>query len=52
MARIFVFTNDLKWIVRMQKDGSGEQTLYLYRLGRRATSPRPRSRSPTWRGPL
>lgn len=30
----FRFTNDQKWIVRMQKEGSGEQTLYLYRLGR------------------
>src|SRR5215470_10734601 len=29
----FRFTNDLKWIVRMQKTGSGESTLYLYRLG-------------------
>jgi hypothetical protein len=29
----FRFTTDLKWIVRMQKEGSGEQTLYLYRLG-------------------
>jgi hypothetical protein len=28
----FVFTNDLKWIVRDQKTGSGESTLYLYRL--------------------
>ena len=28
----FVFTNDLKWIVRVQKTGSGESTLYLYRL--------------------
>src|SRR5262245_14258273 len=28
----FVFTNDLKWIVRRQKTGSGESTLYLYRL--------------------
>src|SRR6516164_7259930 len=28
----FRFTNDLKWIVRMQKTGSGESTLYLYRL--------------------
>lgn len=28
----FRFTNDQKWIVRMQKTGSGEQTLYLYRL--------------------
>jgi hypothetical protein len=29
----FVFTKDLKWIVREQKTGSGELTLYLYRLG-------------------
>ena len=28
----FVFTNDLKWIVREQKTGSGESTLYLYHL--------------------
>ncbi len=28
----FRFTNDLKWIVRVQKTGSGEQTLYLYHL--------------------
>jgi hypothetical protein len=28
----FVFTNDLKWIVRLQKTGSGESTLYLYGL--------------------
>jgi hypothetical protein len=28
----FVFTDDLKWIVRLQKTGSGELTLYLYRL--------------------
>ena len=28
----FRFTNDLKWLVRMQKTGSGESTLYLYRL--------------------
>ena len=27
----FVFTSDLKWIVRGQKTGSGESTLYLYR---------------------
>ena len=27
----FLFTNDLKWIVRNQKMGSGESTLYLYR---------------------
>jgi hypothetical protein len=26
----FIFTGDLKWIVRMQKTGSGEQALYLY----------------------
>src|SRR5436190_3508434 len=29
----FVFTNDLKWIIRTQKTGSGEASLYLYRLG-------------------
>ena len=29
----FRFTADSKWIVRMQKTGSGESTLYLYRLG-------------------
>ena len=28
----FRFTNDLKWIARFQKTGSGEQSLYLYRL--------------------
>jgi len=28
----FRFTKDLKWIVRLQKTGSGESTLYLYRL--------------------
>jgi hypothetical protein len=29
----FVFTNDVKWIVRVQKIGSGTSTLHLYRLG-------------------
>jgi hypothetical protein len=33
----FIFTGDLKWIVRMQKTGSGEQTLYLYRVTPRGT---------------
>jgi len=28
----FIFTGDLKRIVRLQKTGSGEQTLYLYRV--------------------
>lgn len=28
----FIFTNDLKWIVREQKTGSGESELHLYRL--------------------
>ena len=28
----FLFTNDLKWLVREQKTGSGESTLYLYRF--------------------
>lgn len=29
----FRFTNDSRWLVRMQKTGSGEAELYLYRLG-------------------
>ena len=29
----FRFTNDSRWLVRMQKTGSGEASLYLYRLG-------------------
>jgi hypothetical protein len=29
----FVFTNDQNWIIRLQKTGSGEQSLYLYRFG-------------------
>jgi hypothetical protein len=40
----FRFTGDLKWIVRMQKTGSGEQSLYLYRVtpqGAVATSKQP-----------
>ena len=32
-AADFRFTNDLKWIIRIQKTGAGESTLYLYRLG-------------------
>jgi hypothetical protein len=28
----FIFTNDLKWIVRIQKIGSGTSTLHLYHL--------------------
>ena len=28
----FIFTGDLKWIVRVQKIGSGTSTLHLYRL--------------------
>src|SRR5262249_13706169 len=28
----FLFTNDQKWVIRLQKTGSGESTLYLYRL--------------------
>lgn len=28
----FIFSNDLKWIVREQKTGSGESDLHLYRL--------------------
>ena len=29
----FRFTNDGRWLVRMQKTGSGELTCYLYKLG-------------------
>jgi hypothetical protein len=29
----FRFANDSRWVVRMQKTGSGEQSLYLYKLG-------------------
>jgi hypothetical protein len=35
----FRFTNDQKWIVRMQKTGSGEATLYLYRRAPRGYVP-------------
>jgi hypothetical protein len=35
----FLFTRDLKWIVREQKTGSGEATLYLYRLAPGGTVP-------------
>ncbi|MGY3032660.1 hypothetical protein ACVIIV_001830 [Bradyrhizobium sp. USDA 4354] len=28
----FRFTDDSQWLVRMQKTGSGEQDLYLYRV--------------------
>jgi len=35
----FLFTNDLKWIIRFQKTGSGESTLYLYRLTPHGTVP-------------
>jgi hypothetical protein len=31
----FRFTNDSQWLVRMQKTGSGEASLYLYHLGPR-----------------
>ena len=31
----FRFTNDSRWLVRMQKTGSGEADLHLYRLGPR-----------------
>ncbi len=30
----FRFTNDSQWLVRMQKTGAGDASLYLYRLGR------------------
>ena len=35
----FLFTDDLKWIVRAQKTGSGEQSLYLYRVTPQGTAP-------------
>jgi hypothetical protein len=35
----FLFTNDLKWIARFQKTGSGEQSLYLYRVTPQGTAP-------------
>jgi hypothetical protein len=35
----FLFTNDLNWIVREQKTGSGEATLFLYRLTPHGTVP-------------
>ena len=40
----FRFTNDSKWLLRMQKTGSGEQNLYLYKLGPQgfvAATPKP-----------
>jgi hypothetical protein len=40
----FRFTNDSQWVVRMQKTGSGEQSLYLYKLGPQgfiAATPKP-----------
>ena len=46
----FIFTNDLKWIVRVQKIGSGTATLHLYRLTPQGYVPRARSRSASWRG--
>ena len=41
----FIFTKDLKWIVREQKIGSGTSTLYLYRLT-------PQGYAPTSRKPF
>jgi hypothetical protein len=35
----FRFTNDLKWIIRFQKTGSGESSLYLYRFTPQGTVP-------------
>ncbi len=35
----FLFTHDLKWIVREQKIGSGTSTLYLYRLAPHGNAP-------------
>lgn len=43
-AAAFRFTNDSQWVVRMQKTGSGEASLYLYKLGPQgfvAATPKP-----------
>jgi len=40
----FRFTNDSQWVVHMQKTGSGEASLYLYKLGPQgfvAATPKP-----------
>ena len=34
----FRFTNDSQWLVRMQKTGSGEQSLYLYQMTKQGFS--------------
>jgi hypothetical protein len=42
----FRFTHDSRWAVRMQKTGSGEQSLFLYKLGPQgfaAATPKPLS---------
>jgi hypothetical protein len=43
-AADFHFTPDSRWLLRMQKTGSGESSLYLYKLGPRgfaAATPKP-----------
>ena len=47
----FRFTNDLKWIVRMQKTGSASCRSICTASLRKATYARPRSRSAILRGP-
>ena len=32
-AADFRFTRDSRWLVRLQKTGSGEGTMFLYKLG-------------------
>jgi len=41
----FRFTNDLHWLVRMQKTGAGESTLCLYTTG-------PSGFAPMTKGPI
>jgi hypothetical protein len=47
----FRFTSDNQWLVRMQKTGSGESTLYLYKSGPNGLRLRPNNRSATSPGP-
>jgi hypothetical protein len=48
----FRFTNDSQWLVRVQKTGSGEASLYLYHLGPQGFVAATQSRSVTWLGPI
>jgi hypothetical protein len=48
----FIFIDDLKWIVRVQKIGSGTLRCICTASGRRAICARARSRSASWRGTI